>query len=381
MKALTKKSVLIVLIIFFVLSAVLISVWLGQRASVDLVSYTELGIPTSERYVTDTVARSPWDMVIWENRLYIGSGNYDTNAGPVDIWCYLIADGTWKNSGTLPEEEIDRFCIINDRLFAPGIDPQEDWTLGNHYTFDNGQWVKHRNINGGLHTFDIVEYDDMMFVGLGVLRGSYPVVCSEDGGRIFNNVTFFKNGVAVDTAKSENVRVYDLFVFKDELYAAFLYGDTEPTYDLYRYENGAFVYDNSWYGKIHQIKYTNNIISAKTDFKGSMFFTTGYLYATEDMTNFKHIVFPNSETVYDICCDDERIYALCGSKQEDGKYKITVYANKGQNVEDFKALFTFVYDIPPLSFAKQDDKFFIGMSETKSGNDKNGSIILIEYSK
>ena len=381
MKGLTKKSASIVLVTFFVLSVVLINKWLCQEFSIESVSYTELGIPSSERYVVGTAARSPWDMVIWENRLYIGSGNYDTNEGPVDIWCYDIADEVWKNSGTVPEEEIDRFCIINNKLFAPGIDSREDWTLGNYYTFDNGQWVKHHNITGGLHIFDIVEYNGMIFAGLGVLRGSHPVVCSEDGGRTFNNVKFIKNDVAIDTAESENVRVYDLFVFKDELYAAFLYGDTDLTYDLYRYENGVFVYDNQWYGKIHQIKYTNNIISAKAEFKDRMFFTTGYLYVTEDMTNFKHIVFPDSETVYDIFCDDERTYALCGNKQEDGKYKISVYSNKGQNIEEFKVLFSFVYDIPPLSFAKQDDRFFIGMSDTKNINDKNGSIILIEYSK
>ena len=85
------------------------------------------------------------------------------------------------------------------------------------------------------------------------------------------------------------------------LYAIFLYGDTEITYDLYKYYNGEFVFDNELYNKIHQVKYNNYIIGGKAEFKGNMYFTTGYLYVTNDMTNFTRIDFPNEKTVYDIC--------------------------------------------------------------------------------
>ena len=101
--------------------------------TIDSIVYTELGIPTSERYSEGVTARSPWDMATYENKLYIGSGDYDTNAGPVDMWCYDIDKKTWSNSGTVPEEEIDRFCVIDNKLVVPGIDPQEDWSLGNYY--------------------------------------------------------------------------------------------------------------------------------------------------------------------------------------------------------------------------------------------------------
>ncbi|MBE5951702.1 MAG: hypothetical protein E7260_08950 [Lachnospiraceae bacterium] len=349
--------------------------------TIDSISYIELGIPTSERYSDGVSARSPWDMAIYDNKLYIGSGDYDTNAGPVDMWCYDMYKNTWSNSGTLSEEEIDRFCVVNNRLVVPGIDPQEDWTLGNYYVLDGNQWVKKRNIEGGLHTFDIIEFDGMIFGGLGVLRGSYPVVYSKDNGETFENVVFYKDDEKLDTTGSEKVRVYDLFVMKDKLYAVFMYGDTEVTYDLYRYENGKFVYDNQWYGKIHQIKFTNNIITGKTQFKDNMFFTTGYLYATEDMTNFTRMIFPNEQVVYDICTDENYLYALCANKQDDGKYKVSVYRNDGQAITNFYEIFNFVYDVPPLSIVCQKENFYIGMGDTSNIHDNNGMILCVEYSK
>lgn len=344
-------------------------------------TYTELGVPSSERYAEGICARSPWDMAIFDNKLYIGSGDYDANAGPVDMWCYDIENSTWSNSGTLPEEEIDRFCLIDGQLTVPGIDPQEDWTLGNYYILNDGQWVKRRNIEGGIHTFDIVEFDGMIFAGLGVLNGAYPIACSKDGGKTFETIPLQKNGENIDTSGSQFVRVYDLFVFKNNLYAAFRYGDFEITYDLYRYENGVFVYDNQWYGKIYQIKFTNNIITGKTQFGDHMFFTTGYLYATEDMANFTRITFPDSQTVYDICKDEKYLYALCANKQDDGKYKVSVYRNDGQTITNFQEIFNFVYEVPPLSMICQNENFFIGMSDTNSTHDKNGMIIFMERAK
>ena len=349
--------------------------------TIDSIVYTELGIPTSERYSEGVTARSPWDMAINENKLYIGSGDYDTNAGPVDMWCYDIDKKTWSNSGTVPEEEIDRFCVIDNKLVVPGIDPQEDWSLGNYYVLDGNQWVKKRNIEGGLHTFDIVEFDGMLFAGLGVLKGSYPVVCSKDNGETFENVIFYKDGEKIDTTGSQNVRVYDLFVFKDKLYAVFMYGDSEITYDLYRYENGMFVYDNQWYGKVSQIKLTNNIITGKTQFKDNMYFTTGYLHTTEDMTNLTYIIFPDEQVVYDICTDEKYLYALCANKQEDGTYKVSVYRNDGEMITNFHEMFNFVYDVPPLSIVCKDNNFYIGMGDTNNTHDKNGMILFVEYAK
>lgn len=342
----------------------------------DATQYTELGIPNSQRYKTGTSARCPWELTVWEGKLFVGGGDYDTNAGPVDIWYYDLQEKSWVNSGEVPDEEVNRFAVIDGCLVAPGIDPKDNGAFGNFYRFENDSWTTVKSIPGGLHCFDMVEYDGKIFAGLGVESGQYPIAVSSDKGKTFSHVEMYKNGALVDTSGSKNVRVYDLFLFNETLYAAFLYGDTEITYDLYRYENGVFVFDNQWYNKIHQVNYNNYIIGGKAEYKGNMYFTTGHLYATDDMVNFTRVVFPSKQTVYDVCADENGLYALCGEKQSDGKYEISVWRNVGREVTEFDELFSFAYDIPPLSIACVDSDFYIGMG-SRLVSDKNGMIIYI----
>ena len=341
------------------------------------VEYSELGIPLSERYSQGVRARCPWDMYIWDGKIYIGSGDYDSNAGPVDIWAYDTENKAWENTGTVPDEEVSRFLVIDGKLTVPGIDPKDDWIFGNYYVLENGEWCTIRTISGGLHNFDMVEYQGMIFAGLGVYSGEYPIVCSRDGGKTFTPIEMQKDGKAFDTSGSEVVRISDLFVFDGNLYAAFRYGDTEITYDLYKYESGVFVYDNQLYQKIHQIKFFNSIIASKTEFKCNMFFTTGYLYATSDMSDFTRVVFPNSEIVYDLYVKDDILYALCGVKQSDGKYKVSVWKNSSGQTLAFSEAFNFVYDVPPMSMVYDGDTFYIGMGDSSSNNNKNGMIISV----
>ena len=341
------------------------------------VEYTELGTPSSERYSQGARARCPWDMYIWNEKIYVGSGDYDVNAGPIDIWAYDIENQLWEYTGTVADEEISRFYVINGKLTAPGIDPQDDWSYGNYYVLDGEEWTTIRTIPGGLHNFDMVEYQGMIFAGLGVASGEYPIVCSNDGGKTFVSVEMRKNGKALDTSGSDVVRVSDLFVFNDNLYAAFRYGLTNITYDLYRYDNGVFVYDNQLYQNIYQIKFFNNIIASKTEYKGKMFFTTGYLYTTDNMSDFERISFPNSETVYDIYEEGDILYVLCGVKQADDKYKVSVWKNSSGKAVSFTELLNFTYDIPPMSMVCDGNSFYIGMGDYNSNNDKNGMILLV----
>ncbi len=346
---------------------------------IDSIEYTELGNPSSERYLVGIRARCPWDMILWDNMLYIGSGDYDTNRGPIDIWRYNIQQGTWENSGAVPDEEVNRFCIINNSLVIPGTDPREDWDFGNYYMLENGEWKTVRSLPGGIHNFDMVEYNGKIFAGLGVNEGEYPIACSIDGGKTFEQVEMHKNGTAVDTSGGEFIRVYDLFVYNNQLYALFSYKGDETSLDLYRYDNGVFVFDNQWYQKIHQKRYIGNIIGAKTEFKGKMFFTTGYLYATSDMADLTHIKFPNSEIVYDLYVDNDCLYALCGQRQSDGNYKISVWRNDGGEATDFIEIFNFIYSVPPISMVCSNGKFYIGIGGYTFENDKNGMILFIDY--
>jgi len=344
------------------------------------VEYRELGIPMAEAYPTNSKARCVWDMAIYEDQLFIGGGDYDTNAGPVDIQCFDLSEEAWEKSGTVPDEEVSRFCFINGCLTVPGTDPTGSWELGNYYRWNDGAWETLRVLPGGIHNFDLVEFDGLLFAGLGVMEGEMPIACSKDGGKTFSSVEMQKNGFPLETTGKQN-RVYDLFGLNGTLYAAFYGFDTAVTYDLYRFDGEKFVFDNTWYGKIHQIQYSNNIIGGKAEYRGKMFFTTGYLYITEDMDEVWRIDFPHSETVYDLYAANGSLYVLCGEAIGNGQYKISVWENKSGEKDDFRKLFAFPYDAPPLSMVRHGGKFYIGIGDSSSENEKNGMVLCVEYAQ
>ena len=348
---------------------------------IESIEYTELGIPLAAQYTDGVRARCPWDMILFENRLYVGGGDYDSNSGPVNVWFYDLNTSHWVCEGVVDDEEINRFCLINGSLVIPGTDPRGDVTYGQFYTLEKDQWKTTQSIQGGLHNFDMVAYNGMVFAGLGVASGESPIVCSHDGGQTFSPVEMIKDGVPIDTSKSALVRVYDLFVLNDSLYAAFRYGETEVTYDLYKYQNGGFIFDTQWYQKIHQIRYTSNIIGGKAEFKGQLFFTTGHLYATSDMANITRVILPNNEVVYDLYVENNCLYALCGVPQENGDYVISVWSNQAGEPTQFAELFRFEYDVPPISMVYHDGDFYIGMGDIQTSHDKNGMILHIKYKK
>ncbi len=70
-----KKTVMFVLLLLIALNY---SGCLNMQAR-----YTELGCPTADFYEEDPTARCVWDIIAWDGKLYVGSGDYDANAGPV----------------------------------------------------------------------------------------------------------------------------------------------------------------------------------------------------------------------------------------------------------------------------------------------------------
>ena len=367
-----KKGVWFGLILFFCLLLFSCSI-----PSEEYAEYLELGIPTAGSYPHNSRARCVWDMAVFEDQLFIGSGDYDTNAGPVEIWCWGISEEQWKQSGAVPDEEVSRFCFIDGCLTIPGTDPMGDWEYGNYYMLENGAWETFCAIAGGLHTFDMAEFQGMIFAGMGVKEGEYPISCSTDGGKTFSAVEMIKNGLPLETG-GRQIRVYDLIPLNGELYAAFYEVDTELTYDLYRYDGERFVYEDVLLGKIHQIKYFNNIIGGKAEFGGRLFFTTGYLYVTDNMEEFLRIEFPNSENVYDLYTADGCLYILCGKLLDGGQYRVSVWKNESGENTDFEEIFAFLYDAPPLSLVRHESSFYIGMGDFNTENPKNGMVIRID---
>ncbi|MBO5089835.1 MAG: hypothetical protein J6C27_02860 [Clostridia bacterium] len=205
-------------------------------------SFKELGVPLSDYYTTGGVHRSVWDIEAYNGKVYVGGGDYDKNKGPVMVKYYDVAKKEWVSDGNLPDEQIERFYIFNDMLYAAGCDPKENWQYGNFYTTNGNGWTTERVLPGGIHNFDLAFFDGKIFAGMGVAAGKFPVAVSSDG-KSFSQVPFKKEGKVLSHTAEAIVRVYDFFTLSGELYAyLFTLDRNERRYDVYRYDGESFVY-------------------------------------------------------------------------------------------------------------------------------------------
>ena len=348
----------------------------GAKEIVPIVTY--LGTPIAERYPEGDIARCPWDLALHDGGVFMGGGDYDKNKGPVDLWRYDIAKGTFSLSASIPDEQVDRFCYVFDELATPGIDPKEDWELGNYFTYTDGEWVKHRTIPGGVHVFDIIEFDSILIAGLGVVAGEYPAAYSIDGGESFRQMPFYKEDALLDTSYATYVRVYDFFVCGEELYAYVLLGNQgDLVYELYRYEydDDAFYYVEDWTNKLDRVSYRFSKIGANVSFDGTLVFTTGYLYTATEMTNPIKQTIDGVDLVADLYVANGRLYALCATKNEDGTFTNAVYTTDSLDAPLTK-LFEFSYEIPAMSFVVDGNDFYVGMGYRRA-HEKNGALLHI----
>ena len=121
----------------------------------------------------------------------------------------------WSISGTLPDEAVKRFLILDDKLVAPGTDPRDDWNYGSYYVFDNDSWETVRTIPNGIHNFDMLEFDGYLFAAIDVNPGSIPLVYSNDDGKSFYTVDMRKNGKTIDTNNGAFNRCIDFFIINE----------------------------------------------------------------------------------------------------------------------------------------------------------------------
>lgn len=344
------------------------------------VDYIELGIPTAERYVEGITARCPWDMEIFDGKIYVGSGDYGENSGPVDIWAYDTEEKKWLNTGEVPDEEVDSFLMIDGCLTVPGTDPKDGWEYGNYYKLIDGNWEVIRTIPGGVHNFGMAEFDGKIFAALGVVAGNYPIAYSTDGGETFYEAELLKDGESVDTSDWNLVRAEGFVVLENTLYA-FVFGKGDGLYNVYKYADGKFVFDDIDLSELKNIRYCNKHTTAWQNVGDGLFISFGLLYYTEDMKNFSLVETEEGEVVYDLYKYDGKLYALCGKELENGSVKTTVRVKDDESKVGFYKVFSFVYDIPPLSFVYNGDDFYIGMGKNNTVSDKNGMILQVDIQK
>lgn len=342
----------------------------------------DLGIPTEEWYSHNLLARCVWDMTIYDNKLYVGCGDYTNNTGGVPVmYCALDDLGNWQQEAILLDEQLSRFFMLDGKLTIPGWDPKDTPEHVPYYQLENGKWQTYSVLPDGLHNFDLVRYDGKLFAGIGANKGQTPIVVSENGID-FERVPMLRNGVPVDTTEGEMIRTYNLWVVNDTLYADFYYDnavENKRIQEVYRYENGTFVWCSGLGKKLNMVGIGSVNLSkpwADAVVDDTLFITVGRLYKTTDMVMFTEIPLPNNAWVYDIYTYNGTMYLLTAYQEEDGAYSVTVYSSATANPDDFQVEYTLDSEVQPISLAVSDDGYFISFGDWNSTtNEQNGQVM------
>lgn len=332
-------------------------------------AHTNIGAPMVDYFDgAREISRNPWDMVVFDGKLYIGAGDYDKNTGPINLNAFDIKKREWFDTGLLQDEEISVFRIYDDILYAPGTDPKSSWDYGNFYYTKGNEWTTVSNVPGGVHMFDMIQFDGKMFYGLGT--GDYfiaPVKMSADGGKTYTNVPFYKDGKLLMTEEGfAYTRVYNFFILKNELYCYFRnYSESADIINkygkggIYKFDGAAFQYYDTFFGKISGENISYATIPAAETVGDTLYFTTGKFYKTEDLRTYTEIKMPDEGIVTDLLQENGELYVLSRKQQEDGNFKTTIW----RYGETPTALYTIDFELGGQSFAKNGTTFYVGMGE------------------
>jgi len=175
-----------------------------------------LGTPAAVRYFRpeQAYARNVWDLDFRHGQLWIASGNSSnlgpsSNAGPVPVLSYNLANNTFSEEALLDEEQIDQFLWLNDTLFIAGHDAhQESWDFGNYYYYEAGEWHKQRKLPGGLHVYDLAHFQGDYYAALGTTGRTPSIFRAEN-----------RQGPWQEVPAANSYRKYELFSFQNQLYA------------------------------------------------------------------------------------------------------------------------------------------------------------------
>jgi len=350
--------------------------------------FAELGVACKLWYGKKTTPTVPWDIKLWNGRIYRGAGDYDKNSGSTPIFAYNIATQSWETPGQTSDESIQRFVEIDNTLYAPGIDPTTSWVWGNYYVLEkNGIWRMVQSIPNGVHNFDMIEFDGKIFAGLGTEVVENTVAVSEDGGRSYKFLPLYKDGAPMDLTSYRWSRTYEFTVYNGTLYAliSMQMGFGSMT-SIYRYEEGKMVYVRNGYDLVGGISTGRNYWDGKFEFGGASYLTAGYLYAVTDFSDMdggkEKIEMPGKENVSDACLKDGVIYTLCYKEIKDPHthnrtgYATTIYKSTSGKAGSFTQVLTYDYPSMPISFDYDGNHFYIGMGVANGDNAAKSGMVL-----
>ncbi len=351
---------------------------------------TDLGISSAENEASIANARNPWDMAVIDGEVYTAVGDYESDLGMTSLWKYDAKQSKWINSGDVAQEAVIRILNLNGQYIAIGADPAGRPEYAENYVLKDGKWEVFAKIKGALHTFDAEYFDNAYYFAVSYQNDEYPIVKYIPDKEQYEGIALYKNGTDVIAAlgQTPNVkykRVYDLFCVNENLYCAFScsYTDGKITMEFFKLNGDKFEFCQAFKMSGMQMNrpVKNQIFfNSSAVFGGICYLSTGNLYKTNDFNVFDKIVVPDNACVTDLLVeqngDDETLYVLA-TVQNGEKYKSTIYSLDENKLNE---IYSVEQGLSALSFAKEGNKFYVGLGGDFIESQEIGRVLQIELS-
>ena len=383
-----------------------------EQAPAFLPKVTTIGNPFSDK---PAYARNVWDMQVFDGKIYFGYGDWSNNAGPVSIYSLDPATDTFSNEyNNIPEESIDAFKVIGNKLYIPGPDPREaggtgeSWDYGNLYVLDSGStsWKKYRTIPGALHVLDLEFYNEKLYAGIGVAYSDPKALQNQllsfsDGGMTWASESI-RNPLSSPSRDYMPFfyRIYSLFQLGGDLYGAEHICLTDS--NNYQNHDSYFIQVSSNSSEMVKYSrdfvpgapiYTEYVMRRQLNFKDKLLFilfekdgdSDSYIqpfamYAASSISSGTKIGFPETAALpIDILTRDDEVYVLTHIQNSDTNFTNIVY--KTNDLKNWTEVFRFKYPTFARSFEEVNGDFYLGMGAKKAASPSSGNVIIIESLK
>ena len=314
--------------------------------------------PFAEMYSTQ-FPKTAWDMQLFDNKIFIGAGDYAENTGCVDLKYYDVKKDEMCFAGSVGSEQICNFYLYDDAIYTVSIDPVE-WGVGEYDKFKKGndRFDIYAVLPQNVHTLDMIKFDNKYFFGGSVTdNATSSNIMYIDEKNIDSeqrsdtkDIWLYKHGKRLP--EREKFRVYDLFEFKGKLYAWHLGAHSE---DLYVYNKEKMRFDFCEDGKTvnpvtDQNKGKESYIFISHDFSFAdhyCFINQGMKY-TDDLKKYKTVNVGKGYVIRDAIERDGYLYLLANKKTADDKYQNAVFVTT--DLEDFTKMCYFTTESYIISF-------------------------------
>lgn len=332
-------------------------------------------VPAYSYYPKHVSSRGIKSLKAFNGKIFMGLGDWNDNTGPVKILYYDTKSKKIVSTGTIADEAVETFHIIDNTLYTTGTDPKAAWGYGSYYQYNetDNKWEQHQNNNGWKHIFNIIKFDDKLFLCGSVNGKQTPIQYSEDNGNTFKYIYLYQDNTQLTI--DGNLRCYNLISFNNNLYA-FVASSGTPKY------NGIYKYDS----KEDKFNYISKALDNSAHFYARfpkhsslgdkfIFLSGTHLYSTTDLKEFKPILINlygqtiksskgfntyvgGTETsAQDSLVIDDTLYLL-SYKSDKSSYIARIFSTK--DLSTTKLVYEFKTSSPPYSFEYYDGSFYVG---------------------